>query len=85
MSRIVLTHPRGLVDSDVDGEAVVGRQHGRDGRRGVGHADPVGDAARRDRDRGQELEKREKRRKFVQWSRVLVSRVGNEPACAVRR
>ena len=50
-----LTHPRRLVDSDLDGERVVGRLHGGDGRRRVGHADPVGDTPSRHGNGGQQL------------------------------
>ena len=41
------THPRSL--SICDGERGLLAHHGRDGRGGVGHADPVGEAPRRDR------------------------------------
>ncbi len=54
---IVLTHPSSLVDSYVNCERVVGRQHGRDGRGGVSHADAVRDTPCRHRHRGEDLKK----------------------------
>ena len=41
-----LTHPCRFVDADFNGEGVVGREHGGNGGRGVGHADPVRHTAR---------------------------------------
>ena len=54
-SRKLLTHPGGLVGADLDGERVVGREHGGDGGGGVGHADAVRHAPRRHRYRCQDL------------------------------
>ena len=51
----MLTHPGGLVGADLDGEGVVGREHGGDGGGGVGHADAVRHATRRHRYRCEDL------------------------------
>ena len=58
-SSTVLTHPGALLVPDVDGEGVVGREHGGDRRGRVRHANPVGDASRRHRHCSEDLERKE--------------------------